>query len=168
MSQLRLSYFNMNCIFCTDLEKFANNKFQENPSLAKEFVECWRKETERWTKNMKLTVAYFAANFKEILKMYIREENIPFWQAALVSGQNTYTHSPLADTPVLRSETHEYNFHAEGQPFWTSCGDFLVSFIVTSLPFPSWYLQCNRTQRALLSKVCIKWVQISTWCVNCM
>jgi hypothetical protein len=40
MSQLRLSYFNMNFIFYTDFEKFANNKFQENPFIAKEFVEC--------------------------------------------------------------------------------------------------------------------------------
>jgi len=44
-------------------------------------------------------------------------ENIPFLQAALVSGHNTYTHSPFADTPGLYPDSHEFNFRAEDQPF---------------------------------------------------
>ena len=39
-------------------------------------------------------------------------EIINFWQADLVSGQNTYTHSPLADTPAFYSDGQELNFHA--------------------------------------------------------
>jgi hypothetical protein len=36
----------MNYIFYTDFEKFAT-KFQENPSLVKEVVECGRTDKER-------------------------------------------------------------------------------------------------------------------------
>jgi len=49
--------------------------------------------------------------FKEMM------ENIPFIQAALESGQNTFTHSPLADTNTLHSGRHELNFHFEIQAF---------------------------------------------------
>ena len=47
MSQLYLSHFNMNCIFYTDFETFANSKFQENPSLSKEVVECGQTDRQR-------------------------------------------------------------------------------------------------------------------------
>jgi len=29
-----------------------------------------------------------------------------------MSGQNTYTRSPLTDTPALYTDSHEYYFHA--------------------------------------------------------
>jgi len=35
-----------------------------------------------------------------------------------MSGQNTYTHSPLADTPAPHSDRNQFNFKAEGQPLW--------------------------------------------------
>jgi len=37
--------------------------------------------------------------------------------AALVSGHNTYTHSPLLDTPDLHYDRHEFNFHSDCQTF---------------------------------------------------
>jgi len=36
-------------------------------------------------------------------------------QAVLMTIQNTQTHSPLADTPVLHSDCNEFNFKAEDQ-----------------------------------------------------
>jgi len=61
--------------------------------------------------------------------------------AALVSGHNTYTQSPLSDTPVLHYDRHEFNFHSDCQTFSISSVYILVSFIVTSLLFPPWQLQ---------------------------
>jgi len=62
---------------------------------------------------MKLIVGYHC--FAHNRKKKGRFENIPFIQAALVSGQNKYTHSPLTDTAALYSERHEISFHAEVQ-----------------------------------------------------
>jgi hypothetical protein len=44
-------------------------------------------------------------------------ENIPFLQAALVSDQNTFTHSSLTETPAFYFDSNEFNFHAKSQPF---------------------------------------------------
>jgi hypothetical protein len=78
---------------------------------------------------------------------------------------------PLADTPALYFDIHEFNFHVELQPFWIPFRHSLVSFIVTSLPFPSWHIQFitnYKTRRALISKVCIIWTQISAWRMKCL
>ena len=79
-------------------------------------------QTKSWTNMMKLIVAYhyFADNFINTFNIPPPKKNvetIPFLQAGLVSGQNTYTHSPLADTPALYSDKQKLIFHAEGQPF---------------------------------------------------
>jgi hypothetical protein len=34
-----------------------------------------------------------------------------------LSGQHSYTRSPLADTNVLSSESTDFKYHAEGQSF---------------------------------------------------
>jgi hypothetical protein len=97
-------------------------------------------------------------------------ENTSFLQAALVSGQKTYTYS-YNPKVVLYSESHEFNFHAESQPFWISFGHYLVSYIIMSLKFSVWHLKfftSYRTHCALMSTVCINWLQISTWCVKCL
>ena len=75
----------------------------------------------------------------------------------------TLTRSQLADKPVLFSDCHEFNFKVESQPLWISFVDILISFIITSVLFLSWHLEYitnYRILRALMSKVCIKWLQI--------
>jgi hypothetical protein len=70
---------------------------------------------------MKLRAAcqYFSGNLINTLKIPPKKmiEIIPFSQAALVSGQNTYTQGPLADTPSLYSDRQKFIFHVEGEPF---------------------------------------------------
>jgi hypothetical protein len=102
---------------------------------------CGRTDRERNKQdeaNSRLSL-FFSQYLKKALKSKEGIENIPFLHADLMSGQNTYTGSPLVDTSALYSERHEFNFHAEGQPFWISFGYSLVLFIVTSLPLPSWH-----------------------------
>jgi hypothetical protein len=50
--------------------------------------------------------------------------------AALVSGHNTYTHSPLSDTTALRYDRHEFNFHSDFQSFSILSGHCLVYFML--------------------------------------
>jgi hypothetical protein len=50
--------------------------------------------------------------------------------AALVSGHNTYTHSPLSDTTDLHCDRHEVSFHSDFQPFSILSGHCLVSFML--------------------------------------
>ena len=71
----------------------------------------------------------------------------------------TYTYTPLADTPALHSDSHELTLHVELQPFRTSFGHSLVSFIVASLQFPSLnfkFITSYRTHRVLMNTVYIK------------
>jgi hypothetical protein len=72
---------------------------------------------------------------------------------------------------VWKSKHHKFNFHAQSQPFWNSLWNFLEIFLIQSLPLPNWYLQIitsYSTQRALMSAVCIQWIRLSMWCVNCI
>ena len=60
-------------------------------------------------------------------------------------------------------------FHAASQSFWTSLWHFPVTLLITSLQLPFWHSQfvtSYRTHSDLMSTVCIKQIQISTWCAN--
>ena len=72
----------------------------------------------------------------QIWKSRDKIENIPSLQAALESGQDTYTHSPFSFSPALNCDSQVFSFHSEGQIFsilliWVC----LVSYIVTSILF---------------------------------
>jgi hypothetical protein len=129
---------------CPDwFQKSVNSKEQENPSIEKEFFECGRKDREmnEQDESEGRFSLFLLANLNVVWKSKKIIENFSFLQAALVSVQNTYTHSPSADTCVLYSDRHELNFHTQSQLFWTSFWHCLVSFIVTSIPFPSSHLR---------------------------
>ena len=108
-------------------------------------------QVEGSTNKMKQRVAfyYFAGNLKIdwIYKEGIK--NIPSSQAGLVSGLNTYTRNPLADTHFLHSVNHEFNFHDE------VCHSEFYSCIV-------WYHLCLRQYHfppdtfSLLQYLCVE------------
>ena len=63
-----------------------------------------------------------------------------------------------------------FNFHVEGYPFLISFSHFIVSFIVTLQLLHSWlvkFITCYWMHRAIMSRVCKKWSQKSTWNVKC-
>ena len=95
--------------------------------------------------------------------------NCAFLTGSIGVRSKHITHSPLADKTALYSDSQKLTFHVECQPFWIPFGNSLVTFIVASLPFPSWNLQFitkYRQHRALISTVCLKWLHISTWRVK--
>ena len=125
------------------------------------------------TNTMKLRVIYhyFADNLEKSWKSK-EIEDISFLQAALVSDKDTYSYTQsICRKTSLFYDSHEFNFKFESQPLWISFVHILISFIVTSLTFLSWNLQLitsYRTLRALMSTVCMKWLQIRIWCVTCL
>ena len=60
---------------------------------------------------------YFAHSPRTGYNLQNGRVNIPSLHAALESAQNKLTHSPLVETTALCSDSHEFNFHAEGQRF---------------------------------------------------
>jgi len=88
-----------------------------------------------------------------------------------LSGQQRYTRRPLVDTNDLSSWSPYFIFEAENQSFYISLRYCLVTFLITSLQLSFLYFKLitiYRTHNDLISTVCIKKFNISTWCVNCM
>jgi len=113
----------------------------------------------------------FVRNFNNRLKIYIRVAKIFSVFTGSSSVRAKHIHAFIWQRHLLHSDSHEFIFHADIQPFCTIFGHYLVSFIVTSLQYPYWqpqYTTSYRINRVLMSTVCLKWIQIFIWCVKCL
>jgi len=117
-------------------QRFIFNKIR---SLGNKLLNADR-QTNRYINTISLTVALynFTNNYNNSLKIYRRVAKIlSSLQSEIVSLQNTKTPPPLAETPDLFWKSW-IKFHAEVQQFWIWLVHCLVTFIITSLPPPSW------------------------------
>ena len=89
------------------LRKIHKYQIWNNPSLFKEGDWCGRKyrKMDRQNDEKSRFSLFSLPSYTWIENLQRGCDNIPFLQAALLSGQNTYTRSPLASTPTLYSDS---------------------------------------------------------------
>jgi hypothetical protein len=66
---------------------------------------------------LKVVYQYFAENLKKKIKIYKGVEKIFLSYRQYWCQVKNPEHIPFADTHALLYDSHEFNFHAESQPF---------------------------------------------------
>ena len=95
---------------------------------------------------------------------------ISYLKSTLLSDQNTNTRSPLADTDAWHSHSHEFNFYFETRHFEFHAGIVRchIYYDTTIIPSHTQFHTRYRPHRALILKVCIQYIEISTRCGKCL
>jgi hypothetical protein len=147
-------------------------KLQENLLYGKRIFYSRRTDSEMgWRDNANRRFSLLAHSFNNVLIIYRIVVKY-----CLLNKHNSFQfktplHTLIGWQTCFAFWKSRNKFHSECEQFWIWQGHCIATFIIMSLSLISWQFQfitISRTQSALISKLCLKWLQISTWCVKCL